>query len=179
MEHVVFFTGLDSSAHFRRMPSLDEAVRYVESLRNGEGIADSTVFALTEVPLRFQTYYRVEVPAEAVPAAPVTSQPVLDAPESVQPVSEPVVEQLVEFVEVVEAVAAEEQTEPTTTAKAEPVVEELAAPVAESVFAPVAEMPSIEALTAAPALPDTEPANDVVEPSANGKPNRGMGFFAR
>ena len=67
MEHIVFFPSPDGSPAFRRVPSLDEAVRLVEHLRNVEGIDSVSCHALTEVPLAFRPYYRVEV--DAVPAA--------------------------------------------------------------------------------------------------------------
>src|SRR4051794_342240 len=46
VEHVVFFTGADGAAQFRRLPSLEDAVRFVEHLRNVEGVEDPRVFAL-------------------------------------------------------------------------------------------------------------------------------------
>jgi hypothetical protein len=61
MEHVVFFTGPDGGSHFRRTTELEEAVRFVEHLRNVEGVEDSKVYALNEVPMNFRAYYRVEV----------------------------------------------------------------------------------------------------------------------
>ena len=89
MEHVVFFPAPDGSPAFRRVASLDEAVRLVEHLRNVEGVSSVSVHALTEVPLAFRAYYRVEVPVEAqVPVQSVESpvEPVY-APE---PAPEPV-----------------------------------------------------------------------------------------
>ena len=75
MEHVVFFPAPDGSPAFRRVPTLEEAVRMVEHLRNVEGVASVSVHALTEVPLAFRAYYRVEVPADAaVPAQPTPVQ---------------------------------------------------------------------------------------------------------
>jgi hypothetical protein len=71
MEHVVFFPAADGSPSFRRVPSLDEAVRLVEHLRNVEGLSTVSVHSLTEVPLAFRAYYRVEVPSAAAPTAPV------------------------------------------------------------------------------------------------------------
>ena len=65
MEHVVFFPAADGTA-FRRLPSLEEAVRLVEHLRNVEGVGDVSLHALTEVPLSFRAYYRVEVPTAVV-----------------------------------------------------------------------------------------------------------------
>ncbi|MCU1677392.1 MAG: hypothetical protein JWM93_2150 [Frankiales bacterium] len=68
MEHVVFYTGHDGSPSFRRVESLTEAVSLIEYLRNSKNVSDTTVFALTAVPLDFKPYYRAEVPAEAYEA---------------------------------------------------------------------------------------------------------------
>jgi hypothetical protein len=89
MEHVVFFPAHDGSPAFRRVSSLEEAVRLVEHLRNVEGVTELSVHSLTEVPLAFKAIYRVEVPTGEVtdPAAlEVPSQqlppplPVADGP---------------------------------------------------------------------------------------------------
>ena len=89
MEHVVFFPAADGSPAFRRVPTLDEAVRLVEHLRNVEGLSTVSVSALTEVPLSFRAYYRVEVPTELVPAQPLGAT----APVGLAPVPEPALEQ--------------------------------------------------------------------------------------
>ncbi len=73
MEHVVFSAAENGAGEeFRRVASLEEAVRVVEHLRNDLGITDPSVFALTPVPVAFRTYYRVEVPgvAEEAPEVP-------------------------------------------------------------------------------------------------------------
>jgi hypothetical protein len=71
MEHVVFFPGLDGNPAFRRLASRDDALRFVEHLRNVEGVSEVSVHGLSPVPLAFRTYYTVEVPAEpgVAPAA--------------------------------------------------------------------------------------------------------------
>ncbi len=89
MEHVVFFPAADGSPAFRRVPTLDEAVRLVEHLRNVEGLSTVSVSALTEVPLSFRAYYRVEVPTELVPAQPLGAT----APVGLAPVPEPALEE--------------------------------------------------------------------------------------
>ena len=91
MEHVVFFPAPDGTPAFRRVPSLEEAVRLVEHLRNVDGVSSASVYALTEVPLAFRAYYKVEVPAEAVVPAQSVAEPV-----GLEPVAEPVAEQLSE-----------------------------------------------------------------------------------
>jgi hypothetical protein len=95
VEHVVFFPAPDGTPAFRRVPSLEEAVRLVEHLRNVDGVDAASVHALTEVPLAFRAYYKVEVPAEAVVPAqqvdePVVLEPVALEPISVEPEPEPV-----------------------------------------------------------------------------------------
>lgn len=79
MEHVVFFPASDGSPAFRRVAGIEDALRLVEHLRNVEGINEVSCHALTEVPLAFRTYYRVEVPgaedSQGVPApAPEAAQ---------------------------------------------------------------------------------------------------------
>jgi hypothetical protein len=101
LEHVVFYPGPDAAPAFRRFSSLDEAVRFVEHLRNAEGVSEVSVHMLTPVPVAFRAYYKVEVPpgapeavdAEplmaAVPEQPVAEAPVADAPAAEEAVAEP------------------------------------------------------------------------------------------
>ena len=89
MEHVVFFPAADGSPAFRRVPSLDEAVRLVEHLRNVEGLSTVSVHALSEVPLAFRAYYRVEVPPAVVPVQPVGLEPRPAARPALEPVAVP------------------------------------------------------------------------------------------
>src|SRR5436305_5979511 len=100
MEHVVVHPGPDGSPAFRRVGSLEDAVRFVEHLRNAEGVSEVSVYALAPVQLAFRAYYKVEVPVDAAPVdVPVQSEPVyeaLPAPEqhvaehAAEPVAEPV-----------------------------------------------------------------------------------------
>jgi len=122
MEHVVFHPGPDGTPAFRRFASLDDAVRFVEHLRNVEGIGEVSVHAMSPVPLTFRAYYRVEVPADA---------PAMDS--AMDSAVEPVVDQGV----VAELVA--------VPAPSEPVMESMPAAVEEPAFAEAAaaaEQPS-------------------------------------
>jgi hypothetical protein len=102
MEHVVFFPGPDGAPSFRRLSSLEDAVRLVEHLRNVENVSEVSVHTLSPVPLSFRPYYRVEVPAGEVAAEPVLapveavvpapSEPVGEHVPVSEPVSEPVAE---------------------------------------------------------------------------------------
>lgn len=102
MEHVVFFPAPDGSPAFRRVPTLEEAVRLVEHLRNVEGVNSVSVHALTEVPLAFRAYYRVEVPAAAEALVPAEPEPAPElAPQvavDVEPLQDPPALALVEDV---------------------------------------------------------------------------------
>ncbi len=91
MEHAVFFPAPDGTPAFRRLPSLEEAVRLVEHLRNVEGVSSVSVQALTEVPLSFRAYYRVERPGVEVPAAipPEAAVADVEVPEPVPSVEPP------------------------------------------------------------------------------------------
>lgn len=88
VEHVVFFPSADGTPEFRRLSSLEEAVRLVEHLRNVESVDAASVHALTEVPLSFKAYYRVEVPSvQDVPVpVPVLEVAVADVPVAEVPV---------------------------------------------------------------------------------------------
>jgi hypothetical protein len=100
MEHAVFYPGPDGAPAFRRFASVDEAVGFVEHLRNVEGVEDVSVQMLTPVPLAFRAYYRVEMPVAEVPAVPAQAVPEQSA------VIEPVVPDHLDA-EVMEPVAAE------------------------------------------------------------------------
>lgn len=87
MDHVVFFPAHDGSPAFRRVASLEEAVRLVEHLRNTENVDQVGVYSLTEVPLAFKAYYKVEVPEAAAPAV---ETPAVEAAPEVEPAPVPV-----------------------------------------------------------------------------------------
>jgi len=96
VEHVVFFPAPDGTPAFRRFASLDDAVRFVEHLRNVENVSEVSVHTLAPVPLSFRPYYRVEVPAGEATPEPMAEQVVAPAPmEAVVPAQpEPVAEQV-------------------------------------------------------------------------------------
>jgi hypothetical protein len=86
VEHVVFFPAPDGAPAFRRLATVDDAARFVEHLRNVENVSEASVHTLTEVPLSFKTWYRVEIPnsegADTAPtdvAAPTTIAEVIES----------------------------------------------------------------------------------------------------
>src|SRR3954470_11873486 len=94
MEHVVFHPGPDGAPAFRRLGSLEDAVRFVEHLRNAEGVSEVSVHALAPVPVAFRAYYKVEGPADSAPidSARKPSAPI-DVPAPSEPMYEAVPEQ--------------------------------------------------------------------------------------
>jgi hypothetical protein len=95
MEHVVFYAGPDGAPAFRRFAGQDEAVRFVEHLRNVEAVTDVSLHVLTPVPVSFRAYYKAEIPSfdpvsavepvTALDVAGVEPAPVAEA----APVAEP------------------------------------------------------------------------------------------
>ena len=61
MPHMVVFRSTDGKPGYHQAEALEEAVRFVERLRNTEGVTEARVFRMQEVPLEFKTYYKVEV----------------------------------------------------------------------------------------------------------------------
>ncbi|MDQ1439149.1 MAG: hypothetical protein QOK43_2778 [Acidimicrobiaceae bacterium] len=103
MPHMVIFRSAEGKPGYHQAESLDEAVRFVEHLRNQENVPESRIFRMQEVPIEFKTYVKVEVTgmdagpvaapthapapavAEAAPAAPApvaAAAPVVEEPRS-------------------------------------------------------------------------------------------------
>lgn len=74
MEHLVRFNSPEGRDAYHQAANLDEALKFVERLRNNEGVDSVRLFRLHEIPLEFRAYYRVEVKPEGsehgVPEAP-------------------------------------------------------------------------------------------------------------
>jgi len=121
MEHVVFHPGPDGSPAFRRFGSLEDAVRFVEHLRNAEGVSEVSVHALSPVPVAFRAYYKVEVPEPApVAEVPAPSEPVFETVAAEPVVAEPVMTEPVAEPAVAEPVMAEAQFAEATAAAEQP-----------------------------------------------------------
>ena len=75
MSFMVNFRSAEGKPGYHPTDSLEEAVRFVEHLRNQEQVTDARVWRLQEVPLEVKTYYKVVVPSGA-PAPAAASAPV-------------------------------------------------------------------------------------------------------
>lgn len=95
VEHLVRFVTAEGRDGHHTADGLDEALRFVERLRNNEDVSEVHVYRLHEVPIEFRAYYKVElrgtgeggdaaapaVPAvPAVPVVPPVASPGEDSP---------------------------------------------------------------------------------------------------
>lgn len=186
MEHVVFYPSAEGGSGFKRVNSLEEAVTFVEHLRNSENITDFSVHTLTPVPLAFRAYYHVEVPTEDAVAAPAEPAEAAPEPVAAEPTAAPEAEVEVPSQGDALDAAAPDDAAATATATATAAADEdrSAEWVAEAavVEPPVGARPAaaVEEPVVAGAFAEAQPApqgtEDVV-PVPSSK--RSMGFFAR
>src|SRR5205085_2738277 len=73
--HMVIFRRPDGKPGYHQADGVDDAVRFVEMLRNQEQVTDSRIFRMEEVPFEFRPVYRVEIVGQdgAKPAAKVVA----------------------------------------------------------------------------------------------------------
>ena len=80
---MVIFRDAEGKPGYHQAEALEDAVAFVEELRNEREVTDTRVFSMQEVPIEFKTYWRVEVMA---PAAATVLDPVPEpAPEPFAP----------------------------------------------------------------------------------------------
>jgi hypothetical protein len=193
MEHVVFYPSAEGAPSFRRVSSREEAVNFVEHLRNVENVSEFSVHALTPVPLAVRAYYRIEASATEAPAA---EAPVAEAPAPVQaqlpqqtvpPVDD---DRAAEWVAAATVVEPPAPAAPVAPAAPEPVVAvaEPAVPVAAVAPvapAPFAEAPPVSSPAGPPVSQEAAPVAsadvlpEVDETAAAPAGRRSMGFFTR
>ena len=58
---MVKFATAEGKPAYHPADSLDEAVRFVERLRNMESVDDVKILAVSEVPFEFKSYFKVEL----------------------------------------------------------------------------------------------------------------------
>ncbi len=72
MSHMVIYRTADGQPGYHQAEELDEAVRFVERLRNGDGVDGARIFRMEEVSFDFRPYFKVEIGPGGVAAdAPV------------------------------------------------------------------------------------------------------------
>jgi hypothetical protein len=57
--HMVIFQGTDGAPGYHQCESLDDAVKYVEELRNDRGIERARIFRMDEIDFEFRPYWFV------------------------------------------------------------------------------------------------------------------------
>jgi hypothetical protein len=87
VEHLVKFTSAEGRDGFHTAGSLEDALKFVERLRNSEEVGNVRLFRLQEVPIEFKAYYKVEIRGADAPAG--GSQPE-EAAEAVESLPAPV-----------------------------------------------------------------------------------------
>ncbi len=195
MEHVVFFPAPDGTPAFRRFAAIEEAVRFVEHLRNVENVSSASVYSLSEVPLSFKAWYRVEVPGESVeaPGAPV-ELPAAVAPAAAAPAAAASAEAPAAPATIAEAIESYSLAEapgiPTVEVPDQGSATGIVVPDQPLVAVDQFAMPAQGALPAPTVLPvpdQQQPAPaiapdgdaQVFEPAFGARRERGIGFFAR
>lgn len=67
MSHMVIYRTADGQPGYHQAEELDEAVRFVERLRNGDGVDGARIFKMEEVNFDFRPYFKVEIGPGGVP----------------------------------------------------------------------------------------------------------------
>ncbi|MHB1137590.1 MAG: hypothetical protein ACYC2O_01455 [Microthrixaceae bacterium] len=160
---MVIFQNPDGDPGYNQFESVEEAVSFVEKIRNDQGIDSIRIFELNEVKFELKPYYKVELQALNAGTAPSRPQPApAPAPSSTFPTAAPA------------PAAPSTPAAPAPAAAAAPT-----APAAESTspFANAApESPSFDpAPSQAPAPAPVPPAD---QPAEESQPTR-RGLFGR
>jgi hypothetical protein len=113
---MVIFRTADGKPAYHHTEALDDAIRFVEHLRNEEQVTDTRIFALTEVPIEFRVQWRVEVAMPFAPPPPVPAAVVHDAPIADTEVTGPAAEYDYPDYGAPEPAAAEDEDEPVPVA---------------------------------------------------------------
>src|SRR6187431_3033347 len=75
---MVIFQTPDGNPGYNQFESLEDAVRFVEKLRNEQSVETARMFALEEVKFEFKSYFRVELdPLMLDPGTTESTEPVL------------------------------------------------------------------------------------------------------
>lgn len=58
---MVVFTSAEGKPGYFQTQTLDEALKFVERVRNSEGVEDAKLYRMAEIPLKVKTYIKVEL----------------------------------------------------------------------------------------------------------------------
>ena len=146
---MVTFQTPDGTPGFHQSDTLDEAITFVERLRNEQGVHNSRIFRMEELKFDFKPYYKVEIAAGADNGG-------LSAPERVTPSSRPAPPQAAASLDLTETSTDDDAT---TSGEAPAPVGAVATPAASGSATP---------------LPPPPPAKDVNDAAPAEAPRRGL-----
>jgi hypothetical protein len=72
---MVIYRTADGQPGYHQAEELDEAVRFVERLRNGDGVDGARIFKMEEVNFDFRPYFKVEIGPGGVPSQTPVAPP--------------------------------------------------------------------------------------------------------
>jgi hypothetical protein len=58
---MVIFQSTEGTPGYHQTESLEDAVRFVEGLRNDQNVEQARIFRMEEIPFEFRPYFRVEL----------------------------------------------------------------------------------------------------------------------
>jgi hypothetical protein len=176
VEHVVFFPAPDGTPAFRRLASLDDAARFVEHLRNVENVSEASVHALTEVPLAFKAWYRVELPQDVEVATSVELPSHLEIPAPTT-----IAEAIESYSHESATLNGREVELPETTGSATGILVPERDFVAQDqfAFAPPVALVAEQRADLQPVDERAPAGGQILEPAFGGRRDRGIGYFAR
>ena len=61
---MVIFRRPEGKPGYHQAEGVDDAIRFVEMLRNQEQVTDARIFRMDEVPFEFRTVFKVEIVAQ-------------------------------------------------------------------------------------------------------------------
>ncbi len=59
--HLVVFKTAEGKSAYYHAESLDDALKFIERVRNHEGVSETHLYRMTEIPLEIRTYFKVEI----------------------------------------------------------------------------------------------------------------------
>jgi hypothetical protein len=89
VSHMVIFQTPDGNPGYNQFETLDEAVRFVEKLRNEQSVETARMFALEEVTFDFKPYFRVQLDPPAVTSGSRNDTPASSSSQSPAPAPTP------------------------------------------------------------------------------------------
>ena len=181
MEHVVFFPAPDGTPAFRRFGTVDDAARFVEHLRNVENVSGASVHAMTEVPLAFKAWYRVELPdSVSEESVAPTEDAAVEVTDEAAPEAPTTIAEVLQSYAAADVLPGISQVELHELPQATGSVTGILVPERDTTVQLAAANPlSEQSLFAAPE-PEPERAEaQVLEPAFGSRRERGTGYFVR